>query len=473
MEQETYDVVVIGAGLGGLLAAAQFLGRGKRVAVVERLSHVGGRFTAKTFQGAQISTGAVHMLPFGTNGIVAAMLRELRVPHGVHDAEVFGSFYVNGQQIHARSMLALRRCFGPRQYMTFLQLGAAMLLRAPRPEETRLTFAEWLSNRRITRATHRELVLFFARICHFALSVDLDQISYPEVCETLKNMLRYGPPGIVEGGCAAVASALERRVCEAGGTVLLNQDARQIVIENDSVRGVIISDKGTGTTTLLETPLIISDIGPQATKSLLDMTPVNDMSSSAATGLKVHVLSDRSFVPHKGILYCLDTERIAGIVQPSNSDPRLAPAGKHLLITHQLWRPERESIAEARAAAMRDLELLLGPQDRGGWNILTMSQYHDVWPVNRAIQGTDAIPEPGVRGLYFVGDAVKPSGYLMAEGVAQSVNVLLDHVDPALSASLPHIAAKPPRRRALTWLVAPPAPEPGSKAEDAPLTLCR
>ena len=74
------DVVVIGAGLGGLLAAAQFLRRGRRVVVVERLAHPGGRFTAKTFQGAQVSTGAVHMLPFGSNGELAGMLRLLLFP---------------------------------------------------------------------------------------------------------------------------------------------------------------------------------------------------------------------------------------------------------------------------------------------------------------------------------------------------------------------------------------------------------
>ncbi|MGZ3598597.1 MAG: FAD-binding protein, partial [Ktedonobacterales bacterium] len=33
------DVIVIGAGLGGLLSAAQFLRRGQRVIVVERLAH--------------------------------------------------------------------------------------------------------------------------------------------------------------------------------------------------------------------------------------------------------------------------------------------------------------------------------------------------------------------------------------------------------------------------------------------------
>jgi len=184
-----------------------------------------------------------------------------------------------------------------------------------------------------------------------------------------------------------------------------------------------------------------------------------------ATGLKTHILTTQSIIDHKGIMYCLDTERIAGVVQPSNSDPRLAPPGQHLLITHQLWRPDRETIAEARAHALADIIQLLGPQERGTWRVLTMSQYHDAWPVNRAVQGADTVPQTGVRGLYLVGDAVKPSGYLMVEGVAQSVNALLDAVDRALPdpAAPSHLPPKPPRRRALTWLFAPPAPHPANQ----------
>ena len=74
MQTQHFDAIVIGAGLGGLLSAAQLLQRGKRVVILERLPHCGGRFTAKTFQGAQISTGAVHMLPFGSSGVLSRTL---------------------------------------------------------------------------------------------------------------------------------------------------------------------------------------------------------------------------------------------------------------------------------------------------------------------------------------------------------------------------------------------------------------
>src|SRR5260221_2706327 len=105
--QHDYDVVVIGAGLGGLLSAAQFLRRGQRVVVVERLAHPGGRFTAKTFQGAQVSTGAVHMLPFGSNAQLAGMRRALAVPHHVHAPEGFASLHVLGLPYVVRSLLQI------------------------------------------------------------------------------------------------------------------------------------------------------------------------------------------------------------------------------------------------------------------------------------------------------------------------------------------------------------------------------
>ena len=490
-EDGDYDVVVIGAGLGGLLSAAQFLRRGQRVAIVERLSHPGGRFTAKTFHGAQVSTGAVHMLPFGTNGELAAMLRALGVPHHIHDSEVFASFHVRGRQLICRSVLQLAGVLGPRQFAEFVRIGAAMLLRQPRPEERGQTYRDWL-DRRISRASSPELYAYFERVCHFALSVDLDDVSYPAIVETTKNMFRYGAPGIVEGGCAALTGELERRVVAGGADLRLQHDVIAIEQEGGAVSGVRVRAKQTGAETLLRAPIVISNIGPWATRRLVavpesatvgvgadgtdnahspariplpggETSAVDEADTSApravASGLKVHLLSDDSIIPHRGIMYCLDTERIAGVVQPSNSDRRLAPPGKHLLITHQLMRGDDVNVE--REAARADLRRLFGDDFGAKVTILTMSQYRGEWPVNRAVQGEDVSPATGVAGLYLVGDAVKPSGYLMVEGVAQSVNALLDTLDgPANQA--PHTPPKPLRRRAFHWLIAPPPPQPGS-----------
>src|SRR5207253_6384145 len=88
------------------------------------------------------------------------------------------------------------------------------------------------------------------------------------------------------------------------------------------------------------------------------IAPKTEQDIQEAIGLKVHLLSDVSLIPHKGIMYCLDTQRIAGMVQPTNCDPRLAPAGKHFLISHQVI--QSNDVEEERELALADLRMLLG-----------------------------------------------------------------------------------------------------------------
>jgi phytoene dehydrogenase-like protein len=444
MQEYTTDAIIIGAGLGGLLSAAQLLQRGKRVIVLERLPHSGGRFTAKTFQGVQLSTGAVHMLPFGSSGVLAKMLRRLQVSHHILDADVFGSFHVYGKQYRSRGLLGVYKFLGPRQFFWFTRVGYLMFLRPLPPQERDLPFDTWLA-KHINVQRNRELVAFFTCISRFALSLELHTVSTAEVVQTTKNMFSYGAPGIVQGGCGALTAALEQRLREKGAEVRLHHEVLQICTEAGHITSVRVRDKASGEESLIHAPLVVSDIGPRATHALLHnqhitqaqvlkkqrQTEATDGGEPGelqeAVGLKVHILSDVSLIPHKGIMYCLDTQRIAGMVQPTNCDPRLAPAGKHLLISHQVI--QSNNIEEEKALALADLRLLFGETFDRHCRVLTMSVYRGEWPVNRVAQGEDVVTETDVQGVYLVGDAVKPSGYLMVEGVAQSVNQFLDLFD--------------------------------------------
>jgi len=469
MHEQQYDAIIIGAGLGGLLSAAQLLQRGKQVIILERLPHCGGRFTAKTFQGVQVSTGAVHMIPFGSSGVLARMLRRLRIPHRFFDADVFASLHVHGKQIRARGLLGLFKVLGPRQFFWFARMGYLMFLRPLRASERDLPFDQWLA-RHIDVKRNRELTAFFERISRFALSLELHQVSTAEVIKTTKNMLRFGAPGIVEGGCGALTAALEGWVLDRGADVYLRHDVLQILQAGGQVTGVRARNKTNGEELVLLAPLVVSDIGPRATNALLHNQQITQHevlkmqaqpvearfsaldSPQEAVGLKVHLLSDVSLIPHKGIMYCLDTQRIAGIVQPTNCDPRLAPPGKHLLISHQVI--QSDNIEEEKQLALADLRMLFGEAFEKHCRILTMSVYRGEWPVNRVAQGTDVTPDTSTQGLYLVGDAVKPSGYLMVEGVAQSVNQFLDLLDaaPARARRPRNVIPPPSRLKALRWL---------------------
>ena len=478
MQTQHFDAIVIGAGLGGLLSAAQLLQRGKRVVILERLPHCGGRFTAKTFQGAQISTGAVHMLPFGSSGVLSRTLQRLRIPHRIFDADVFGSFHVRGQQIRSRGILGTFKVFGPRQFFWFCRAGYLMFFKRLPEAERALPFDTWLA-RHINVQRNPELVGFFASISRFALSLELHQVTAEEVIRTTKHMFRFGAPGILQGGCGALSHELESLVREQGAELCLRTDVLQILHADGQTSGVRVRDKASGAETLLYAPLVVSDIGPRATEALLQNqqikqaevlkqqhteheTHINGAGQRVqpeAIGLKVHLLSDISLIPHKGIMYCLDTQRIAGMVQPTNSDPRLAPEGKHLLISHQVI--QSENIEEEKALALADLRTLFGEAFTQHCRILTMSAYRGEWPVNRLAQGTDVAAATDVQGLYLVGDAVKPAGYLMVEGVAQSVNVFLDQLDTRETAPVAtatrhrqehHVISPPSRLNALRWL---------------------
>ena len=480
MQRQHFDAIVIGAGLGGLLSAAQLLQRGKRVVILERLPHCGGRFTAKTFQGAQISTGAVHMLPFGSSGVLARTLQRLRIPHRIFDADVFGSFHVRGKQIRSRGILGVFKVFGPRQFFWFLRVGYLMFFRHLPSAERSLPFDIWLA-RHINVRRNPELVAFFASISRFALSLELHQVTTEEVVRTTKHMLRFGAPGILQGGCGALTGELERRVLEQGAELHLRTEVLQILLSDGQTTGVRVRDKASGEEMALYAPLVVSDIGPRATDALLQNQQITQaqvlkqlraeqvarqqeseqasecLMPPEAIGLKVHVLSDVSLIPHKGIMYCLDTRRIAGMVQPTNSDPGLAPPGKHLLISHQVI--QSANIEEEKALALADLHALFGEQTFAQHcRVLTMSAYRGEWPVNRLVQGRDVATTTSVRGLYLVGDAVKPAGYLMVEGVAQSVNQFLDQLGALEGDRTPaarrerNVIAPPSRLNALRWL---------------------
>ena len=374
MQEQNYDAIVIGAGLGGLLSAAQLLQRGKRVLVLERLPHSGGRFTAKTFQGTQVSTGAVHMIPFGSSGVLSHMLLGLRIPHRIFDADVFGSFHVHGKQYRSRGLLGVYKFLGARQFFWFTRLGYLMFFHRLAADEQDMPFSAWLE-RHIAVKRNPELVAFFERISRFALSLELDAVRTAEVVQMTKNMFRFGAPGIVEGGCGTLTAELEQQVRERGADVRLRCSVEQILYEGERVTGVRVRDKESGDETCYLSSLVVSDIGPRATDALLANHTVTQaevlkklkeeaaalpfqQGLSEAVGLKVHFLSDISLIPHKGIMYCLDTRRIAGIVQPTNCDPSLAPPGKHLLISHQVI--QSENIEEEKALALADLRKIFG-----------------------------------------------------------------------------------------------------------------
>jgi phytoene dehydrogenase-like protein len=417
-----YDAVVVGGGLGGLLAAALMAKQGGSVLVLERLRYLGGRFPTVVQDGCDITTGALHMAPHGGGGPLARVMRELGLPFDIVPRDVYASFFYRGQHIMWNQPWDVMRLFGPQGRLDMLKITARLSLPIGQRRSDAQPFLEWLAGQTTDRAIHH----FFESFVQFAVSVRAGQISLGELCAIHRNVLRYGMPGTPVGGCGALVRDLADFIRARRGDIRTGAEVLRILTDATTrrVHGVEFRDRHTRITESIRVPMVVSDAGPEVTRDLLAgaghdlLDSVEDLPKAA--GLKLHLVSDRSLIPHNGIMLCLDTRRVSGMVEVSRSIPTVVPAGQHMIDTFQVMRSD--SLIEERDLAVADLRDIFATDFDRHCRIVRTSAFRSRWPVNQARQGCDLVNQEPLPGLLMVGDAYKPTGHIMAEGVAAGVS---------------------------------------------------
>jgi phytoene dehydrogenase-like protein len=419
----SYDTLVIGGGLGGLLAAASTAKNGHSVLVVERLPYPGGRFTTVQQEGCEITTGALHLVPHGGGGSLAQMLAYLGIGyHGVR-SDVIASFFFEGHHLTWTNMRDILGLFGWRARLDLARI--LIRLKFVRTMDAPTDFLSWLKN----NTKDARLIRVFERFVEFALSIHADEISYNEARAVFRSISRYGFPSAPIGGCKAVIDDLVNFIEQHNGKILTFTEAIELFSDESSSRvtGARIKDRKSGEEEDVYAQLVISDAGPTATARLVKNFESEQMVVQGylpvARGLKLHILSDKSLIPHNGIMFVLDTKRISGIVQVSNAIPSVVPPGMHMLDTFQVLGSD--DISEERQIAVEDLRYVFGADYDKHCRIVRSSAFRGSWPVNRITQGQDKLTQTPLPGLVMIGDAYKPVGHLMVEGVAGSVQKVL------------------------------------------------
>src|SRR5205807_2038681 len=168
----------------------------------------------------------------------------------------------------SRGLLGVFKFLSAYQAFWFLRIGYLMFFRRLPWHEHNLPFDRWLE-RYIPIERNPQLIAFFQSISRFALSLELSQVRTAEVIRTTKNMLRYGAPAIVEGGCGGLTKQLEETIISLGGEIWLACEVLQILHENGQVAGVRVRNRANGEERVLVAPLVVSDIGPRATEAFL------------------------------------------------------------------------------------------------------------------------------------------------------------------------------------------------------------
>jgi len=419
--------IVIGAGLGGLLSAARLSQAGYQVEIFERLPITGGRFTNLNFRGFQLSTGALHMLPHGPAGPLAQFLKEvkadvkivladqptIRIPLKKHHPD-----YRHGFKDIAFSEFGKLLSHKDQLKIAFLVVST----RKNRP--TGSSAEAWIR----TQFKDEWLVRFADSFCGWSVSLKSDKVPVEEIFEIIENMYRFGGPGIPVGGCKAIIDALEAVIFANGGRIHTKAEVSGISVENGRATGIIVGEN------IYKANLIISNLGHAATACLYSealqernsgyLRMLKTLQPSA--GIKICLAADEPLIGHSGVLLTPYAKRVNGINEVTHVDPKLAPPGKHLTMSHQYVAPENiKSLEKEIDLGLNDLkEIFPGKK----YEVLLIQSYHDNWPVNRAASGMDPGNETPIPNLYVVGDGAKGKGGIEVEGVALGVTAAMKKV---------------------------------------------
>jgi len=423
---DRFDILIIGAGIAGLIAACRLGRAGKKVLLVEKLSFLGGRFSAFPYNGAEISSGAFHTFPHGSGGPMAQALKHIGIDIPISKPAVIASFRVNGRHIVTKTVFDFFKVLTTMQErLVLVRLFTQVVFQKHHPG----SFGDWI----ISIGASDTLVSVFDRFCQFALSASVFSVPYTEGRKIVKHVIQYGLPGVPKGGARAIVQQLKRTAIAAGVTIWKTTQVERIHIypETGVMYGAILRDRRNDRYISVCASQIISTIGPQASVELLKHSGLCsaklDIPSKVppAVGVKIHVLSPKSLIDHDSILFCLDTHRVAGILQATNADPALAPTGKHLLISHQMILPG-SNLQEEIALALEDWQHVFG-SDFMNCEVIGASQFPERFPVNWAVQGSDLRSQPfSDLGFWLAGDGNKPPGLMMVEGVAASAEIVSD-----------------------------------------------
>ena len=409
---------IIGAGLGGLLAGIGLFKGGNDVKIFEKLPYPGGRFTNMEYRGYQLSTGALHMIPHADNGPLAMLLNTLGIDAKIVPSKPHGLFRVNGRDYLSHELLSL---FSIKEKVRLTRLMAD--LKFGSGDDT--PYRDWLKKRIDNRLAYKITDSF----CGWSLSIDSSRISSNEFIAITKNINRLAGPGIPIGGCKGITDRLVKKFERSGGTIYLKSPVKSINIDDGRATG-ISTDEGD-----FDFDIIISNIGHVATVELCGkknfkkdyIDSLRNVQESA--GIKISVGCSKPMLGHSGVLFTPQTERINGLNEVTNTDPSLAPKGKHLLMSHQMLdtRDTGRNVKKEIDLGIEDLYNLFPDFDRY-CEILMVQTYRNGWPVNRSASGHYIDPQSPVEGLYYVGDSIKPCGWMETEGVATGVEIALDKI---------------------------------------------
>jgi phytoene dehydrogenase-like protein len=435
MAHKDADAIVIGAGMGGLCAAARLTAAGLKVILVEKSPHLGGRCSHRERGGFTGTTGAI-MIPMGENsairqafdlmGVAMDMVEttgrmRYRLAHGDYDLPPSGGllgvleFAFEGDSAAAAELLGhFRNASGSEV-----------------PAEGEM-LNQWFD-----RHTRSQVVKnLFQGFCAALMGTSLHEIPAAEFFRFLRHSSHGSRFGLAARGNGTLMESLADAIGNSGSEIRRRTVCRKILIENGRVTGVEISPAG-GAPVKLSAEYVLSNAGPCKTMELTGDEGLFDgpwrqrLDAARHEAPIIHF----SFVCDQPLIEGFDGSLVFGTTRnliyleiPSIISPRLAPPGKYLHTAYGAPANAAEPDLKVEAAnTLDELETNFpGTLERA--QFLVRARHSGACPGMHRWPGFMMPVDTPVKNLFNVGDGATPPGTIGTEGAAASARAAVEQI---------------------------------------------
>ncbi|WP_405138646.1 phytoene desaturase family protein [Nocardia sp. NBC_01388] len=429
MTENNWDALVVGAGAGGLFAAARLTHLGYKTLVVERLDKVGGRASTDEIDGFKVNNGAIVI---ELDGITEETFDEVGAKFDIRRPEPPILYRIGGKDVDVTGG-------GWGFLLSKLTRQGAKLVKglgAARNDsglpEAELSTAAWVAKYTRNEAVHG----IFRNMCGSVFAVGSEELPARVFLTYFTRKSAFKKFGFSPDGTIGVWKSLAEVIESNGGAIWLGSEVKSLTLTGGVISGAVV--ERAGETVEISSRFTVSDIGPFATLDLVGRANLPaEYVETVETGnnpcgmISVNFAAQRKLVQSPGLLSFAQTRRLCYVANFSELCPEMSPEGWYLYQGTAVPKPAVGDFDEASETELllQDLRDEIEGFDEA--RILSINVTRDGWPPQRAVAGFDLPHDTPIANLWNVGDAVKEYANGGTTACAETAKIVVDKIRDA------------------------------------------